>query len=67
MTETEQKRWIDNASYEQLLFKWRFAPDGYKLFAGEMGLYFKEKMQEKKAELSHEEQVQASKNIGWTR
>ena len=32
----EQKRWIDNASYEELLRKWRFTPSGDPIFTVEL-------------------------------
>ena len=59
-----QKEWIDNASYEQLLEKWRFAPLGDPMFQGDTGVYFSTVMSEKKKNCNH---VQASKNIGWGR
>ena len=58
----EQHRWIDGASYEQLLEKWRFAPVGDPLFQGDTGDYYRDVMQQKKANCDH---VQASKNVGW--
>ena len=62
MISKHDKHWIDNASYEQLLQRWRFAPIGDKLFQGELGEYFSKVMAEKKKECDH---VQASKNVGW--
>jgi hypothetical protein len=56
------KNWIDNADYEQLLSKWRFASVGDPMFQGEIGDYFRKVMSEKKKTANH---VQASKNIGW--
>lgn len=64
MTE-DQKKWIDNASFEDLLRKWRFAPAGDPFFQGECGDYYSKVMAEKKAEAGHDASVQASKNIGW--
>lgn len=65
MTEEEMKEWIDNASYEELLFKWRFAPVGHPLFRGATGDYFKSTLDKKKEELTHEERVGISKKIGF--
>lgn len=65
MSEEQMKQWIDNASYEQLLSKWRFAPAGDPFFQGEMGDYYSKKMAEKREEVGHAEHVRASKNIGW--
>ena len=64
MTEAE-KTWIDSSSYLELLRRWRFGKSGDEMFTGETGEYFKTTMFQKKAELSHEEQVGASKQLGW--
>jgi len=64
MTEVQMKDWIDNASYEDLLRRWRFAPVGDLYFQGSIGDYYAEVMNKKKNELPHEDQVRASKNIG---
>jgi hypothetical protein len=58
----EQQRWIDSASYEQLLEKWRFAPAGDPMFQGDTGDYYSDVMSQKKSSCGH---VRASKNIGW--
>ena len=62
----EQKAWIDNASYEQLLHKWRFAPLGDSWFQGECGEYYSKVMSEKR-NANSDEHIQASKSIGWER
>lgn len=59
------KKWVDNASYATLLRRWRFAPIGDPFFMGEMGDYFAKVMSAKQAALSHQEQVSASKSVGW--
>lgn len=56
------KDWIDNASYEQLLSRWRFASIGDAFFQGETGEYYAKVMGEKKKTADH---VRVSKNIGW--
>ena len=61
----ENKERIDNSSYESLLSKWRYAPVGCELFQGDTGEYYSKVMEEKKNAIPHEDQVQASKNIGW--
>jgi len=61
----EHKEFIDNASYEELLKNWRFCPSGDPLFQGETGDYYMKVMNEKKNNLSPDEQVTVSKNIGW--
>lgn len=63
---SDMKEWIDNASYEELLGKWRFAPAGDPFFVGEMGEYYARKMDEKRAEVGEKEHVRVSKALGWT-
>ena len=62
---TFNRDWIDKATYQELLRKNRFAPIGDELFLGDLGGYFMKAMNEKKNKLSPDEQVQASKNVGW--
>jgi len=64
---SDLKEQIDKMSYEQLLARWRFAPSGDSMFVGEIGKYYAEVMSRKKNELSHEEQVQTSKDLGWSK
>lgn len=62
---TEQKEWIGNATYEQLLSKWRLAPAGDPYFRrGETFEYYVRVMRDKKA-ANLAEHVRASKAIGW--
>ena len=61
----EKKRWIDNASYEELLRKWRFAPAGDPFFSGEVGDYYVQKLKEKHTEVGDAEHTRTSKAIGW--
>ncbi len=66
MTTEEMKKWIDSASYETLLHRWRFAPAGGDLmFQGEVGDYYSKVMFKKKDALPAGEQVSASKTVGW--
>ncbi|CAB4163834.1 hypothetical protein UFOVP1146_190 [uncultured Caudovirales phage] len=58
----QTKQWIDNATYEELLSKWRFAAVGDSMLRGETGKYYSDIMFEKRQQVDH---VQASKNIGW--
>jgi hypothetical protein len=60
----ETKAWIDSASLETLLEKWRFAPAGSPLFCGETGEYYKEVMNRKR-EADPGGWTAASKSIGW--
>ena len=64
MSDDCMKEWIDNASYEELLSKWRFAPVGDPFFVGEVGSYYSSKMQEKRREIGNEEHVRISKKLG---
>ena len=65
MTPEEMKKWIDGASYEQLLSRWRNAPVGDQMFVGETGDYYKQKMEERRQEVGDAEHVKASKSVGW--
>ena len=56
------KQWIDDASYEDLLRRWRFSEAGDPIFVGELGEYYKKIMFEKRDKTNH---VAASKKIGW--
>lgn len=67
MNNEQMKQWIDTASYEELLRKWRFAPAGDPFFTGDTGDYYAKKIAEKRAEVGDEEHVRASKSIGWER
>lgn len=60
----EQKKWIDEASYVDLLQKWRFAPVGDPMFQGDTGDYYSKVMFEKRAK-EGDGGVSASKMVGW--
>lgn len=64
MTE-EQKNWIDNATYEELLSKWRFDPVGSSWFSGDTGEYYAKIMQEKRSAITDKDKAATSKRIGW--
>ena len=64
MTE-DQKKWIDNASYMELLKRWRFSIAADTIFQEDTGTYYATVMNQKKSELSPGEQVATSKAIGW--
>lgn len=64
MTEIEMKDWIDNATYEQLLRKWRFASIRDPLFKGQMGTYFSKKMREKEKAIGKESADAIGKMVG---
>lgn len=61
----EQKKWIDEASYEALFRKVRYAPIGDPMFVGEVGEYITQKYAAKRAEVGNAEHVRVSKAIGW--
>jgi len=65
MSNDEMKKWLDGASYEELLRKWRFAPPWDPFFQGEMMDYFIKVMTRKRTEVGDKEHVRASKAIGW--
>jgi len=61
----EQKKWIDTATYYQLLERWRMAPIGDQMFQGACGEYYAEVMQRRREEVGNDRHVAASKAIGW--
>lgn len=63
----EVKKSIDSMSYETMLSKWRFCSIGDKLFNGESGKYFAERMAKLRLELPEGEHTRTSKRIGWDR
>ena len=65
MTEAQMRDWIDAASYEELLRRWRNAPAGNPFFQGEVGTYYSAAMARKRSEVGPGGAVAASKNIGW--
>jgi len=68
MTENEKKTWresLQTYSYSNMLSIWRHASLGDERFVDEKGKIWKEVMDDKKSKLTHDEQVQASKNVGW--
>lgn len=65
MNKEDMIKWIDNASYADLLRKNRFAPIGDPMCCGEIGDHFVKVLNEKKNKLPHDEQVRISKMIGW--
>lgn len=64
MTKDQMKKWIDNATYKQLLGHWRFAAVGDPFFSGEIGEYYAKVMGEKRKQ-DEAEHVCASKKLGW--
>lgn len=63
VTNAEREEWIRNASYKELLRKWRYEPAGSPWFEGEVGVYYTKVMALKKAEVGHDAAVRASKEI----
>ena len=61
----EQKDWIDQSPYIELLRKWRFSKSGDPLFQGECGKYYVDKMYERRKQVGIDCHTSASKAIGW--
>ena len=57
----EQKQTIDSMTHRELCAKWRFAPVGDSLLAGDTGDYFKKKLFEEKGGFT----PGISKSLGW--
>lgn len=60
-----QKEWIDTATYEQLLRRWRNARVGDSIFQGDTGEYYSKIMAAKRDQVGQAAHVAASKSIGW--
>jgi hypothetical protein len=63
----EVKKRIDDMSYYDLLYGWRFSHAGNEMFQGESGQYYSERMFKMRDEISNDEHVRISKAIGWER
>ena len=61
----EMIKWIDGASYEDLLRRWRNEPAGSEWFQGEVGHRYVKVMNLRWSETQDAERVAASKRIGW--
>jgi len=68
LSPNEQQRinWINNASYEALLRRWRFAPVGDPMFQGRVGDYYAQVLTARR-DADPDGHVLASKQIGWER
>lgn len=60
----EMIKWIDKATYYDLLSRWRFAPAGDPFFTGEVGKHYEKVMRERREEVGNEEHVRISKALG---
>jgi len=65
ITDEEMIMWIDEATYQQMLTRWREAPCGDQMMLGEIGEYFIEVLRQKRNQYTHDQQVMISKRIGW--
>ncbi len=59
------RAWIDAASYETLLHKWRHHPIGHPLFMGDTGRYYSKMLTARRLEVGIIEAANISKRIGW--
>jgi hypothetical protein len=66
MTESEMIAWIDSASLEQLLRRWRFAPIGDQFFVGVVGEHFSDTIAERRKTEGNSAWTAASKSVGWS-
>lgn len=66
LTDQMMLDWIESATYEQLLQKWRFEPIGSPWFADTaVSDAFSAKFIKLRDEISDEERIGASKRVGW--
>ncbi len=63
--EAQMIKWIDQATYEQLFSRWRFATVGSAWFQGRVGEHYQKVMEEKRQALPPGEYSRISKQIGW--
>ncbi len=62
----EKKKYIDSLPYPELLERWRYAPCGNEWFRGEVGDYWKERMEELRSQPGGDQMhTLASKSVGW--
>ena len=64
MIDEKLKAWIDQASYDELFARWRFAPVGDPFFQDEAGEYYKEVLTSRREEVGPEEHTAISKRLG---
>lgn len=65
MNETEMIAWINNASYYDLLYKWRFAKAGDPFFVGMVGEKYTQVMIQKRDALPPGKAAEISRQIGF--
>ncbi len=65
MTPEAMIEWINGATYDQLLSRWRFAPIGSPWFQGKVGEHYQKVMANRRKEVGRSGHVRASKSIGW--
>lgn len=65
MTNKEMMDWIDGASYQELLERWRFGRVGDPFFCGDVGEHFTKTLVKKRDEVGSAAASTASKAIGW--
>ena len=67
MNDEELIAWINGASLEDLLRKWRFEPPPSPLFRGRVGEQYKKIMASRREELGPDAWTAASKKVGLQR
>ena len=65
MTDKELIDWIDNASLEDLLRKWRFSTAGRPWFIGAVGQHYTATITRRRTEAGPAAWTAASKAVGW--
>jgi hypothetical protein len=61
----EDKDWLENASYSDLLRRWRFAPTSDPLVQDDAGIYFQQVLDRRRKEIGVDEHIRISKMIGF--
>ena len=65
MTEDQMIDWIRNASYRELLQRWRFVETGDPFFEGKVGIFYKSTFFQKQKIVGNTKAIQVSKEVGW--
>ncbi len=64
MTYEEMKQWVDSATYEMLLVRWRDLPFDDPFFF-QLGEYYLQKIVDKRSEVGEEEHKKVLSRLSW--
>lgn len=67
VTDAERLRWIDTASYHDLLVKWRQEPPSSPWFVGETGRHYGDVMRKRRSSMKWADLSEIENSIPWER